>query len=207
MKRISQYWIVAIIVIIPMIAFATVHLLQDKYDALPKLNSATGLLNNEYKFLNQYSGEKTFSDWKGQILVIDFFFTSCPTICPKMTKNLESLAIRFANEKRIHLLSFTVDPKHDSSLRLLNYAKNIGAIYPGWEFLTGNKKVIYKLARKEFFVTATDGDGGLQDFIHTDKIILIDGERNIRGYYDGTSKTEVLQLITDVQKLQHESKI
>src|ERR1700694_588899 len=101
MKRISHYWIVALIVIIPMIAFATVHLFQDRFDALPKLNSAAGLLNKEYTFQDQYSSEKTFSDWEGQILIVDFFFTSCPTICPKMTKNLESVAVRFSNEKEI----------------------------------------------------------------------------------------------------------
>ena len=81
----------------------------------------------------------------------------------------------------------------------------MNAVYPRWDFLTGDKKAIYKMARKEFFVTATEGDGGPDDFIHTDKIILVDKQDSIRGYYDGTSETEVLQLIKDVKKLKHEN--
>lgn len=200
----STYAIVALVILIPLMAFAAVHLLEEKYEALPVINKASGLMNNEYHFQNQKNEIKTFNDWKNKILVVDFFFTTCPTICPKMTRSLKQAAINFNNDSKVQLLSFTVDPQHDSSAKLLSYTQNMDANYSNWDFLTGEKKSIYKLARKEFFVTATDGDGGPQDFIHSDKVMLIDRQDRIRGYYDGTSQSEVQQLISDIKKLKNE---
>lgn len=200
----SNYIIVTLIIVIPLMAFAAVRLLEEKYEALPVINKASGLMNNEYHFQNQKNEIKTFNDWKNKILVVDFFFTTCPTICPKMTRSLKQAAINFNNDSKVQMLSFTVDPQHDSSAKLLSYAQNMNATYSNWDFLTGEKKSIYKLARKEFFVTATDGDGGPQDFIHSDKVMLIDRQDRIRGYYDGTSQSEVQQLISDIKKLKNE---
>ena len=206
MKRlISRTWfIVSLVIVVPLIAFETVHWLENEYKVLPVLNKASDLMNVDYHFKNQKSEIKTFNDWKNKILVTDFFFTACPTICPKMTRSLSEVASQFNNDQRVQLLSFTVDPQHDSAAKLLSYGRNMDAVYAHWDFLTGDKKIIYKLARKEFFVTATDGDGGPQDFIHSDKVMLVDQQNNIRGYYDGTSQKEIQQLIKDLKKLENE---
>ena len=205
-KLISKTWFIVVIVIaVPLIAFETVHWLENKYEALPVWNKATDLMNIDYHFQNQKNEIKTFKDWKNKILVADFFFTTCPTICPKMTRSLSQVASQFNNDTKVQLLSFTVDPQHDSAAKLLSYAQNMDAIYSNWDFLTGEKKSIYRLARKEFFVTATDGDGGPQDFIHSDKVMLVDKQNNIRGYYDGTSQKEIQQLIHDIKKLENEN--
>ncbi|MEO6456225.1 MAG: SCO family protein [Ginsengibacter sp.] len=204
-KLVSKTWFVVVLVIaIPLIAFQTVHWLENKYEALPVFNKAENLMDEDYHFENQKNEIKTFNDWKNKILVTDFFFTICPTICPKMTRSLKAVALQFGNDPKVQLLSFTVDPQHDSAAKLLSYSQNMDADYPNWDFLTGDKKPIYKLARKEFFVTATDGDGGPEDFIHSDKVMLIDMQSNIRGYYDGTSKKEIQQLIKDIKKLENE---
>lgn len=204
-KLISKTWIiVAIVIAVPLIAFETVHWLENKYEALPVLNKATDLMNVDYHFQNQKNEIKTFKDWEKKIVVADFFFTTCPTICPKMTRGLSEVAAQFNNDTKVQLLSFTVDPEHDSVAKLLSYSQNMDAAYLNWDFLTGEKRSIYKLARKEFFVTATDGDGGPQDFIHSDKVMLVDKQNNIRGYYDGTSQKEIQQLIKDVKKLKDE---
>jgi protein SCO1/2 len=201
----STYIVVACIILVPLLAFEAVRLLQNNYERLPVLNQANDLLSTDYHFESQHKQFKTFDDWKNKILVVDFFFTVCPTICPKMVASLSNVATAINNDEKVQLLSFTVDPVNDSATKLLNYAERMKCNYPNWDFLTGDKKAIYKLARKEFFVTATDGDGGPQDFIHSDKIILIDTHNNIRGYYDGTSVNEIKLLINDIKKLEHEN--
>lgn len=197
--------LVAIIVVVPLIAFAAVKLVEEKYSPLPVITSIKDFNNEEYHFINQKNENKKFTDWDDKILVIDFFFSRCPSICPKMTKNLNKVAIAFKNARGIHLLSFTVDPEHDSSQTLLKYAENMGLQQQYWDLLTGNKKSIYKVARKQFLLTATDGDGGPEDFIHSDRIVLVDTKHNIRGYYDGTNDNEVDKLITDIKKVAHEN--
>ena len=102
------------------------------------------------------------------------------------------------------LSSFTVDPVSDSISVLQNYAMKYGVSADQWQLLTGDKKQIYRLARNSFRVVATDGDGGPGDFIHSEKLILLDKEQRIRGYYDGTSQKEVNKLIRDIKKLRNE---
>jgi protein SCO1/2 len=109
----------------------------------------------------------------------------------------------YANNEQLLLNSFSVDPTRDSVERLKTYANQFG-IGGNWNLLTGNKTDIYRLARKSFSVVATDGDGGDQDFIHTEKLVLIDKQKCIRGYYSGTADSDVQQLITDIKKLQNE---
>lgn len=200
----STYLILVIILLIPLLIFASVHILQEKYEPLHKFTNATNITNIDYHFQNQNNINKSFINWKNKILVVDFFFTACPSICPKMTNGLKEIAKYYMNDSNIHLLSFTVDPLHDTTKKLLDYLIKMKAYSSNWDFLTGDKKLIYKLARKEFFVTATDGDGGVQDFIHSDKIILVDQHNYIRGYYDGTNPKEIQLLIKDINKLEHE---
>lgn len=205
--KIFSSWklLAAIIIAVPLIAFSVVKLMDEKYSALPVVGTIKNLDDKDYHFINQTKEEKQFRDWDNKILVVDFFFTSCPSICPKMARNLQLIAKEFEGSSWLQILSFTVDPEHDSANKLLNYAVNMQLPQQHWEFLTGDKKAIYKLARKQFLLTATDGDGGPQDFIHSDKVVLVDNKKNIRGYYDGTNKNEIQQLIKDIKKLENEN--
>jgi protein SCO1/2 len=121
-----------------------------------------------------------------------------------MTNNLKSIVEMYKGDDNIIINSFTVDPERDSVDRLKKYAQQFGVKTNNWNFLTGNKREIYKLARNSFLIIATDGDGGPEDFIHSEKLVLIDKKKRIRGYYRGTDKRDVNQLINDINKLKHE---
>ena len=110
----------------------------------------------------------------------------------------------FENDNSVVLNSFTVDPERDSAAQLNKYADRFGIKTKKWDLLTGDKKEIYKLARNSFMIVATDGDGGPNDFIHSERLALIDKQKRIRGYYDGTSDKEVSHLINDIKKLKNE---
>ncbi|MBK8144131.1 MAG: SCO family protein [Bacteroidetes bacterium] len=123
---------------------------------------------------------------KGKILMVNFFFTSCATICPELSKNMKLLNRAYRkNDTAIRFLSISVDPETDSVARLRQYADKLGVNHDKWFFLTGNKQEIYAFARKELFLDLPKGDGGKDDFIHPDQFVLIDKYRNIRGYYNG----------------------
>ncbi|MFB6306617.1 MAG: SCO family protein, partial [Flavobacteriales bacterium] len=139
--------------------------------------------------------------FQGKIYIANFFFTTCRTICPKMTKQFQRIQKEFENNDEILLLSHTVDPKHDTAEVLKEYAKKHNAIEGKWIFATGNKEEIYDLARKSYFTVTSEGDGGKFDFIHTENFVLIDKKKRIRGFYDGTSPKEVDKLIRDIKKL------
>jgi protein SCO1 len=146
------------------------------------------------------------SDLKGKILVIDFFFVSCPTICPRLTSNMAMLQRAFRKNKAkessldtvVQLVSMTVNPLCDSFKRLREYADRYGANSDHWWFLTGDKKQIYDFARNQVFVTAAPGDGGPDDFIHTEKMILVDRNRHIRGYFNGLDSIEVQKIADNI---------
>ena len=120
-----------------------------------------------------------------------------------MTSNLKRVQQAFG-EGEILINSFSVDPQRDSAVQLKKYAEKFKINSANWQLLTGDKKDIYKLARNSVMIVATDGDGGPDDFIHSEKLVLIDKQKKIRGYYDGTSKKETDQLIYDIKKLIHE---
>lgn len=205
--KIFSSWkiMVVIIVGIPLLAFTAVKILSKTYASIPVIISISDLDNEAYHFLNQNGEVKKFADWENKILVVDFFFTRCSAICPKMTTSLNRVATEYIGFPGVHLLSFTVDPEHDSANNLSHYAEVMDLRQQNWDFLTGDKRSIYKIARKQFLLTATDGDGGPQDFIHSERVVLVDAKHNIRGYYDGTNKNEIDQLIKDIKIIQHEN--
>jgi len=137
-----------------------------------------------------------------KIVVADFFFTKCLGICPKMSSQLQRVQKEFIDDDSILLLSHTVDPERDSVETLAEYAGLYEADPTKWLFLTGSKTDLYHIARKGYFVTATEGDGSSEDFIHTEKFVLLDKSGVIRGYYDGTDSLEVNKLMTDIKILQ-----
>ena len=121
-----------------------------------------------------------------------------------MVTNLKEVQQAFPQDENLLIVSFSVDPEKDSVSVLKKFATRFHINEAGWNLITGSKIEIYRLARNSFKVTATDGDGGPEDFIHSDKLILIDTKKQIRGYYTGTDKTEVAQLIKDIKKLENE---
>jgi len=155
----------------------------------------------DFKLINQNGEIITQKAYQDKIYVVDFFFTKCPSICPVMTANLAKIQEEFLNNDEIMLLSISVTPNVDTVPVLLDYAKNKGVIDSKWNVTTGNKKHIYELARKSYFAVVEQGDGGLQDFIHTPNFILVDKKKQIRGIYDGTNDDEILNLIDDLNIL------
>lgn len=159
----------------------------------------------DFSFVNQDGKVITQKEIEGRVSVTEYFFTTCGSICPVMNQEMQRVQKAFKNEQDLRILSFTVNPEVDTVEQMNRYAKGHGAIAGKWHFLTGEKKELYALARKSFFVLKPAeaqnlGDAG-GDFIHTNNFVLVDREKNIRGYYDGTDKKEVDQLILDIQKL------
>ena len=158
----------------------------------------------DFEMIDQNGKAFTNKDLDGYYYVTDFFFTTCPTICPNMTANMQRVQDRFMDDEDFRIASFTVQPEVDSVSVMKAYAELHEANDTKWFFLTGDKKVIYNLARKSYFTSVTEGDGGPNDFIHTENFVLIDKEKRIRGFYDGTSEASVNQLMTDVEILTQE---
>ena len=159
----------------------------------------------DFELLNQNGKTITQKDYENKVYVADFFFTRCPSICPIMSNNMEKLQNTFLENDDVKFLSLSVTPELDSIPILKEYAKKHGAIDGKWNITTGDKKHIYNLARKSYFAVVNEGDGGLQDFIHTPNFILVDKQKQIRGVYDGTKSEEIERLTTDINLLKKQS--
>lgn len=157
-----------------------------------------------FMFVNQYGEKVTEETVKGKIYVTDFFFTTCQSICPVMSSELERVYKTFSSNKDILILSHTVSPEEDSIHVLMDYAKLHGVKDKRWLFLTGEKKHLYDMARTGYLLNAEDGNGDENDFIHTQNFALVDKERHLRGFYDGTDSLDVSRLITDITLLLEE---
>ncbi|MGB7394013.1 MAG: SCO family protein [Pricia sp.] len=154
-----------------------------------------------FSLTNQNGETITQDDYKGKIYVADFFFTTCPTICPIMTKNMVDIQRRIKDDSDVMLLSHSVTPQIDSVAQLKKYAEEKGVDDSKWNLVTGDKKQIYELARKSYLAVKEDGDGGPFDMIHTENFILVDKKRRIRGFYDGTKKKDIEKLMNDLEVL------
>jgi protein SCO1/2 len=158
---------------------------------------------SDFELINQNGQVITQDNYKDKIYVTDFFFTRCGSICPIMTDNMTKIQKEFIDNDDIMFLSLSVTPEIDSVSVLKEYAKNKGVIDSKWNITTGDKKHIYELARQSYFAVVEQGDGGLQDFIHTPNFILIDKEKQIRGIYDGTNDQDIERLIDDIYVLEN----
>lgn len=154
-----------------------------------------------FELINQNGEKITQETYRGKIYVADFFFTTCPGICPIMTKHMAYLQEKILDQEDVLLLSHSVTPTIDSVPRLKQYALEKGVIDRKWNLVTGDKKQIYELARKSYLAVKSDGDGGPYDMIHTENFILVDKERRIRGFYDGTNTEDMERLLTDLEAL------
>lgn len=168
----------------------------------------------DFKFVNQNGKIITQKDYEGKIYVADFFFTTCPTICPKMTNNMVWLQNQIKNNPKVMLLSHSVTPDIDSVPVLKQYAIKKGVIDSKWNLVTGNKKDIYYIARKSYLAVKTGKPDELYDMVHTENFVLVDSKRRVRGFYDGTNLDQptkpgiknVKQLLEDIRFLCDEEK-
>ena len=157
-----------------------------------------------FRLTNQNGKIITQRDYQDKIYVADFFFTTCPTICPKMTENMALIQARILDDSQVKLLSFSVTPQIDSVAQLKRYAVEKEVNDQKWNLVTGDKKEIYTLARKSFLAVKEDGNGGPFDMIHTENFILVDPEKRIRGFYNGTDIKAMEELLQDITTLKQE---
>ncbi|MEL7532161.1 MAG: SCO family protein [Bacteroidota bacterium] len=159
----------------------------------------------DFTLINQEGDTITQATFEDKIYVTDFFFTTCPGICPKMTKNMVLLQEAFLEEEDVMLLSHSVTPAIDSVEALKMYADYQGVDSKKWFLTTGDRDLIYRLGRTAYFVEEDLGiEKDIDEFLHTENFVLIDKNRHIRGIYNGLSKTSIAQLIADVKTLQTE---
>lgn len=177
-------------------AFVNIELVDSTMQHVKKYHTIA-----DFSLTNQNGKTITQEDYKNKIYVADFFFTTCQTICPLMTDNMAIIQEKFKNDTDIMLLSHSVTPVIDSVAQLKKYALEKGVNDAKWNLVTGSKKHIYELARKSYLAVKEDGNGDEYDMIHTENFILIDTQKRIRGFYDGTKLEEMEQLIKDIETL------
>ncbi len=207
--KFSYYWF---LILIP-IAFVSWYFLS-KNEGAPitylgyfgpknalKVNDTTYHFIPNFEFTNQNNEKVNKQTLKNKIYVTEYFFTTCKSICPVMNTNLERVYKEFKNDKDFLILSHTVDPETDSVPILKEYANLHGVNDNRWLFVTGSKKELYEIARKGYLLNAEEGNGGDEDFIHTQNFALIDKESHIRGFYDGTDSLEIVRLTQDIKLL------
>ena len=155
----------------------------------------------DFSFINQNGDTITQKDYEGKIYVADFFFTTCGSICPKMTANLGDVQTAILDNPKVMLLSHTVFPETDSVSVLKEYAIKHGVVDSKWNLVTGDKKKIYEMARKSYLAVKLGKPDQLYDMVHTENFILVDQKRRVRGFYDGTKKEDIERLIEDINFL------
>ena len=160
----------------------------------------------DFTFTNQDGQPFCRAQMEGKITIVDFFFTSCPSICPVMSKEMERVNDHFQDEPSVQIFSISIDPTYDTPQVLKAYAEEHHAIPGKWQFLSGPKEETFQLARCGFVLPALDGNGVPDDFVHSDKFILIDDQGRIRGYYSGTTSEEVDLLLLETKILLYGNK-
>jgi protein SCO1/2 len=155
-----------------------------------------------FSFVNQYGKTITDKNLDGKIYVADFFFTSCPDICPIMQRNMLTVYNAFKADTTVKILSHTIDPKRDTVAALKKYADKLGISGDSWWLLYGKKEDIYQIAEKNYLVAVNQK--GEQGFIHQGWFVLVDKQKRVRGSYDGTDPKQVAQLVTDIHTLEDE---
>ena len=159
---------------------------------------------SDFELTNQNGKKITHQAYRNKIYVADFIFTRCPGICIAMTHHMGELQAHYQEDDEIMFLSHSVTPESDSISVLKKYAIEKGVIDGKWNVTTGLKTHIYELARKSYFAVLEEGNGDERDFIHTEQFVLVDKERRIRGFYDGTNANDMQQIKNDIQLLKRE---
>lgn len=224
----TALYAVLLALLLPLIAYFIVKRSSDKVIVMPGHYFPDTVISKEvrgkqeidtvwhklpdFKLVNQLGDSVSWGDLEGKVVVADFFFTRCPTICPTMTKNMKRLQESLTNAKRvgdrsnkdIHFLSFSIDPERDSVERLKAWADRFQVNPDRWWLLTGEKKVIYNMALNEMRIGVEDGEGIDTSFFHTDHFVLIDSSRHVRGFYHGLDSASLARLSEDMVLLTFE---
>ena len=158
-----------------------------------------------FRLENQRSQIFDSQEHLNSVWVVNYFFTSCPSVCPKMMKNVQEVHDIVRSESDVLLLSMTVDPIRDTSEKLMTYLDNYNVNHDSWQLLTGEKKDLYRLARKSFLISATDGGGDEYDFIHSENIIVIDKNRKIRAIINGTDPEADRLILQTISRIKNAS--
>lgn len=204
-----KYYLIAFILLIISCKDNKKHLpYYDTPDFTPKWemsNENTFHKIRPFNLINQENKSFTEKDIEGKICIADFFFTTCPGICLKMTSSMADIQKEFIDDNEILLLSHSVTPERDSVSVLKQYAIDKDVVFKRWKLLTGNKNEIYDLGRKYYFVEEDEGIEKDDDvFLHTENFILIDKQRHIRGIYNGLDPNSIKKLIRDIKVLKNE---
>jgi protein SCO1/2 len=191
---------ISVITIITVFVLGSFWMLSNAFtkNKLPVLGEP-GHIAGAFSFVNQDGKQINEKSVENKVTLVEFFFTSCPSICPRMSENLKDVYKEFKQDTGFMILSHTVDPERDSVSVLKKYAQRYNADTPGWEFLTGGKDALYKTASRDYLLAAADS--GSSNFIHTQYLALLDRQRRIRGFYDGTNKESVSKLESDIKTL------
>jgi len=194
--------------LIPVFILMTACSQSDKGVSLPIYGNTTFEANDtiyhtieDFQFMDQDSMVITNESIADKIYVADFFFTSCPTICPTMKTQMLRVYERFASSEDFIILSHTIDPKYDTIPLLNDYAARLGVSSESWKFLWGNQDEIYELAEGSYLSIADEDAEAPGGFVHSGAFLLIDKDRRVRGVYDGTVTEQVDVLISDIEKL------
>ena len=158
----------------------------------------------DFTFIDQDSSIITSQTFSNSIYVTDFFFTTCPSICPKMTAQMMRVYEQFENNNQVKILSHSIDPEHDSVTVLKEYANNLGVKSDKWHFVTGDKKEIFEMGEKNYMVAIVEDENVDGGFFHGGHFLLVDHKKHIRGIYDGTDSLDVKELINDIHVLLNE---
>ena len=188
---------------LPVTAYSIMQWYNTFYNRLPVLGNINE--SNIGVLVTQHNQPFPYYQLSGNIAVVNFFFTNCPVICVRMMNNVKKVQQAYSGDPNVHFLSVTVDPDRDVPERLKEYSKKMKIDDHSWQLLTGEKRAIYSIARNDFKLVAAAADKEEEDFIHSEKLVLVDRKGQIRGYYNGTDRNEIDKLINDINKLKHES--
>lgn len=160
----------------------------------------------DFKFVNQNSDTITAQNFKNKIYIADFFFTTCPTICPIMKKQMRKVYDKIKGQNDVAILSHTIDSEHDTPKVLKEYARDLGVTGTQWMFVTGDREQIYEIGEKQYLVVAGADSTAPGGYIHSGAFVLIDKAKRVRGMYNGTDDEATKRLINDIARLQEEYK-
>ena len=208
MKKITVNVLLIIATIVTVVAGYMAYQNKKPNHLLPYIGEEVNGMHHqvpEFQFIDQEGAAVSQVNFANKIYVTEFFFATCQSICPIMNDNMKKLYGVYKGENRIKFLSHTVKPEEDTIQALKVYAKTLGINDNfKWHFVTGNKKELYEIARKGYLVNNEEGSGDADDFIHTQFFVLVDWNRNLRGFYDGTKDEDIEKLKIDIKLLLEE---
>ena len=179
------------------------------YATIDRYKSKLPVLNNvhSFSFTRQDGKQITEKDALGKVNVIEFFFSTCQGICPRLNHNMQKLASHFKDQKDLLILSHTVDPSNDNVERLKKYSDSLGADIQQWWFLTGSKQDLYKSARENYLLDDPQNNSKNinEQFLHTQFFALVDKQGRVRGIYDALKSDEIQKLYGDIEDLLKEN--